>query len=282
MRMSKARHFCKRAFKLLVLPKTLRMTCLVLLLLASLLLLVQDNYNRPRLIVLGRAAWDQSANVAVINSYISWPGGQGARLEVPGDRYVLSQFNDFPNDTEFLMVLRQSGDKLSFDRIFALEVPEHSTLEGPRWEIEPRLDIVMGTAPQLVEMVGLDRFIYQLRQPLWVREQLVDIDRVEYQEGRPRAIKEMLDGDISIFNPDVWLVDAGGRVTHVRRVGEELFTWPGLVRSIARWGYYLAAATALLAILTCFRAEIVWVGRAAARRVRAKAKTARQSSTKGA
>lgn len=267
MKINSAIQFCKKAVKIILLPKTLRIICLALVLLASLLCLLQDNFNQPRLIVLGRVAWDQSENVAVVNSYITWPRSKATSLEIPDNRVVLSQFNHYPNDTEFLMVLRRSGDKLSFDRIYALEQPDNSALEGPRWEVEPRLDIVVGTSPKLVEMIGLDRYIYRLRQPLWAREQLVNIDRVEYQDGKPRPLKWILDDETNMFHPNVWLLDAGGRVTHVRRIGDSLLTWPGLVRKLALWGFGLAAAVALLAVILHFWPHLAKAARAAARRL---------------
>ncbi len=253
MKMRKILVYARKTFSVLALPKTLRLLCIVMLLLGTLLLFLQDNYGHSRLVVLGRAAWDRSENVLIVNTYISWPSVEEKRLELSASRSVMRQFNDFPVDTEFLMVIRSSGGNQVIERIFALELPEHSTLSGPRWEIEPRMSIAVGSNPQLMEMIGLDTYVYQVRQPVWAREQVPGNDQVMFHETNPRVIKSMLDGNISVFDPDIWLMDTGGRVTHVRKIGATLFTWPELIRSVSRWCYGLAGFFAISAFAMHYR-----------------------------
>ncbi len=253
MRTRKSLADIRKSSSVLILPKTLRMLCMIMLLVGTLLIFVQDNYGHSRVVVLGRAAWDRSENVLVVNAYISWPSMQERRLELPSSRPILSQFDDFPTDTEFLIVLRRSGTQQVIERIFALEQPVHNTLSGPRWEIEPRMGIIVGSNPQLVEIIGLDRYIYQVRQPVWAREHISGNNLVLFQEDQPRVIKSMLDGNTKVFDPDIWLLDAGGRVTHVRRIGTVLFTWSGLALSLAFWSYGLACLLALLAVIMHYR-----------------------------
>jgi hypothetical protein len=224
-------------------PKTLRLLALGMILIASLFLLIQDNYGTEYMVALGPISGNQeekSAEIKILVSNVLAP----SRLDVSASWILHWQLKNFNVDTEFLAVVHSQGEKLVFERIYVLVPPEALELQGPRWEAGMRLGMAVGTKPELVEMIGLDRFGYRLTQPAWAKQKLPGADIVYYQQGREAAVKNVLDGDSS-YVPDLFLIDAQRRVMGMRQISGRLLTLPEILRQAALWLYILAVILGL-------------------------------------
>ena len=237
--------------KFLLKPKILRLLALGFILLASLFLLIQDNYGSNYMVALGPISRDKAESRADVDVLVANSGAPSlSRLEVTGPWLLLRQLEQFSVDTEFLAVIHQRGQKLVFERIYVLSSPQSQELQGPTLsgELNLDLDLAVGVKPQLVEMVGLNRFGYQLTQPVWAKQNLPGADMVYYQQGN-EAVKQILDGENMSFVPEIFILDDQGRVLGLRHISGRLLTVPEFLRLGAGWLYGLGLALGLASFL---------------------------------
>lgn len=228
--------------KALFQPKALRLLALGLILFASLLLLVQSRYGSLHLVAAGRISRNSSGAGAVMEVAACHPATDRAELAVAASNLLLRSIDAAGEDAEFMAVIHQRGEDLVFERIFLLHAPAQRELRGAsRAKI---LGLALGAKPELVEMVGLDRFGYALSQTAWAKEKLPGADTVYHQRGNSERIKEILDGN-GDFPANLFLVDEKGTVVGMRRLGRRLLTLPELLRRTALVLYGLALLAGL-------------------------------------
>lgn len=229
--------------------KLLRWSCLILLLLGSLSLLFSANLGSGERLILGRVVWEQSQGQAAVTILTDSHGDSlEKKIMIPTSFILKAQLDKFPHDQEFLVVLSRVGGRVLFQRIMPLELPSED-IPGPHWDTAPQLNVVVGTKPKLVELIGLSIRNYQVSQPAWYREHFAVTNRVGWEQGRNEALLEMLAGEHGEFVPNLWLVDSQNRVVNVRRTGPSLLTWPVLLHRTGFLLYLLAIVPAGLALL---------------------------------
>lgn len=235
--------------KALLQPKILRLLTLGFVLIASLLLLIQSQYGSFHLVTVGTITRNPQDKGALIHVIASQPAGNRAEVAVSASGLLLRSIEGVGEDAEFLAVIHQRGERLVFERIFLLNAPEDRDLLGTR---QSRiLGLAVGSQPDLVTMVGLDRFGYQLSQPTWAKEKMPGADTVYYELGSPDEIKEILDG-VSQYVPNLYLLDNEGTVMGMRSLGRRLLPLPELMRWISMVIYGFAVLTAVGALL-CYK-----------------------------
>lgn len=224
--------------------KVLRMLALGLILLASLLLLLQNYYGDTEMVAMGRilAAGEKSVQLEVAASY---PGNGPSAVTVNLSRLLRKSILKRDEDAEFLAVINRRGEKLVFERIFLLTAPEKALQEPTAVK---SLTLAAGTRPELIEMVGLDRFGYQLAQPLWAKQKMPAANMVYYQAGTFDGVKEILDGG-GDYSPNLYLLDAKSRIVGIRKTESRLLTFPEFLRWASLAFYCLALVSAAGAII---------------------------------
>jgi hypothetical protein len=229
--------------------KIFRWASLVLLLLGSLSLLFSANLGSPERMILGRLTWQGSeGQTAVTILTDSHQNSLEDKIMIPSSFILRNQLNRFPHDQEFLVVLNRIGGRVLFQRILPLEYPPEN-IPGIHWDTAPQLNVVVGTKPKLVELVGLSVRNFQVTQPVWYREHFAFTNRVGWEQGRHESLLEMLAGESQEFVPNVWLVDTQNRVFNVRRTGPSLLTWPVFLKRTGFLLYLLALLPAGLAMI---------------------------------
>lgn len=239
-------------------PKLLRLLALSLVLFASLLLLVQD-YGSHYMVTLGPISWDRESNSAEVHFYAANPSEPRRRIQVQGSWLMLRQIERV-QDGDFLAVIKQRGENLFFERIYILSTPEVPGLQGPRLETGMRLDLAVGRKPVLVEMIGLDKFGYQLSLPTWAKKIMPDADKVYYQPGSFDTVKSVLEQDDS-YVPDIYILDSQGRVAGVRSIAGSLITFPAFLRGTALVLYILALISGVASMLIYKQDHLLSLGR---------------------
>lgn len=240
-------------------PKILRLLALGLILIASLLLLIQGHYGSFHLVTVGTITRNPQDKGAIIQVTAAHPANAQAELAVSASGLLLWSIERVGEDTEFLAVIHQRGERLVFERIFLLSAPEDRDLRGAG---KPRsLGLAVGSRPELVAMVGLDRFGYQLSQPTWAREKMAGARTVFHELGNPDEIKEILDGVNKDFVPNLFLLDDEDTVLGMRSLGRRLLTLPELIRRTSLVLYGLAVLAALGTILCYKWSALVRVGK---------------------
>lgn len=229
--------------KVMLQPKALRLLALGLILFASLLLLLQSLYGTLYLVAVGQISRNSEGAGAVMEVMASHPIGHQGELAVSASGLLVRSIEAAGEDAEFLAVIHRRGERLVFERIFLVQAPTRQELQGTRKS--KVLGLALGTKPELVEMVGLDRFGYALSQPAWAKEKLPGADIVYHQQGNSDAIKEILDGGNQEFVPNLFLVDEQGTVVGMRSLGRRLLPLPELLRRTALVLYALALMAGL-------------------------------------
>lgn len=226
--------------------KFLRMLALGLILLASLLLLLQSYYGNTELVAVGRirAAEEKTVQLEISASI---PGNGPSTVTVNLSRLLRKSILKRGEDAEFLAVINRRGEKLVFERIVLLTGPEDHALQGATSAKSQTLAV--GTKPELVEMVGLDRFGYKLAQPLWAKQKMPEANMVYYQAGTFDAVKEILAGG-GDYSPDLYILDANSRIVGIRKTGGRLLTFPEFLRWAALVFYGLALVSAVGAFIS--------------------------------
>lgn len=234
--------------KVLFQAKVLRWLALGLVLFASLLLLIPSRYGSLHLVAVGTISRDPSGGGAIIDIMAAQAKDSQAEIAVSASSLLLRNIEQAGEDAQFLAVVNQRGEKLVFERIFLLTAPEDLELQG---EPESKnLGLAVGSKPELVEMVGLDRFGYKLAQPIWAKEKMPGCDKVYHQQGNPDLIKDILDGNNGDFVPNLFLLDGEHTVVGLRRLGQRLLPLPELMRRAAIWLYGLSLVAALGSLLS--------------------------------
>lgn len=220
--------------------KLLRLLTLGLILLGSLLLLLQSYYGETEIIALGKVRIGAGDTVQ-FDLLAPYPAEQATACAVtlakPLRNYLLKQ----GKDTEFLAVLNRWRGKLVFERIHLLTEPTAPDLQGPK--NFQNMTLAIGTKPELVEMVGLDRFGYRLVQPAWARKKAPAADMVYYQAGAFAAVQGVLAGEEE-FKPDLYILDGSGRIVGIRKIGKSLLTLPQFIRWLACVSFAFAPVAA--------------------------------------
>lgn len=241
-------------------PKILRLLALGLVLCASLLLLIQENYGTQFLVALGPIRCSPDENIAEVDVLAAIPRETPGKIRVSASKLLLRRLEKYAPETEFFAVIQQRGERLIFERIYALATAEAPALQGPRWVPERELTLAVGTKPELVAMVGLDMFGYQLSQPVWAKRKLPGADMVYYQAGS-FPVKEILDGIEKNFIPDMYILDGQNRIVGVRKWAGRLLTLPEFLRQAALSLYGAAVLAGLGSLLAYKWPVLVSTGR---------------------
>ena len=226
-------------------PKALRMLALALVLLASLLLLLQNYYGSTELVAAGRisAAGEKTVRLEIAASV---PLNERSIVTVNVSKQLRKKLLGQGDNAEFLAVINRRGEKLVFERIYMLSVPEDEDLKGVAADPGP---LAVGWKPELVEMKGLDRYGYRLAQPVWAKQKMPGANLVYYQAGTFDAVKEILDGG-GTYCPDLYLMDATSQLVGIRQIGGSLLTFPEFLRRTALAFYVLAVLSAVGAVVS--------------------------------
>lgn len=232
-------------------PKVLRLLALGLTLLASLLLLLQYNYGSHYLVTMGTISWDGESKVAEIDALASHPIQAQRVITVSASKILLRSLEKAGPDAEFVVVLHQRGEKLVFERIHLLTPPEAEKIQGPNWRRGRHYSLVVGTQPELVEMVGLDKYGYRLKLPNWVQRKIPDANLVYYQEGMLDEAKAVLDGE-SDYQPDIFILNDKLEMVGMRTTAGKFWTLPEVLR-LATLCLYGAAIVSGLASLLVYK-----------------------------
>lgn len=236
--------------KVLLQPKILHLLALGLILIASLLLLIQSRYGSFHVVTVGNITRDPHGKGALIKVTAAHPANTQAELAVSASGLLLWGIERAGEDAEFLAVIHQRGEQLVFERLLLLGAPEDKNLRGTG---KSRIrGLAVGSQPELVAMVGLDRFGYQLSLPFWAKEKMAAASTVYHQLGNPDDIKEILDGTKQDYVPDVYLLDNEDTVLGMRSLGQRLLPLPELLRWIAL-GLYCVAVLAVLGALLSYK-----------------------------
>lgn len=230
-------------------PKVLRLIALGLTLLSCLLLLIQANYGSQRLVALGHLSGNGASKSIEVEILAAHPAESAKRITVDASRLLIRSIGKYDSDTEFLVVVNERKQKF-FERIYVLTKPEGGHLQGPRFDSGKQLVFAVGTKPELVAMVGLDRFGYNLSQPIWVKQKMPEADMVFCQTGTLDGVKEIMDGNSQDFSPDVFYLDSQDRVVGIRKISGRIVTFPEFMRLAAICLFcaaFLAAAGSLIA-----------------------------------
>lgn len=225
------------------LPKIMRMLALGLILLGSLLLLFQDHYGDTELVAVGGIR-PGAGNTVQLEILASYPGNGPGTVTVHLSELLRKSILKQGKDAEFLAVINRRGKNRVFERIFVLS-PEEA-LQGTT--AVKSLTLAVGTRPELVEMVGLDRFGYELAQPVWAKQKMPAANIVYYQAGTFDAVKEILDGG-GDYSPNLYLLDAKSRIVGIRKTGGRLLTFPEFLRWASLVFYCLALVSAAGALI---------------------------------
>ncbi|HBI57340.1 MAG TPA: hypothetical protein DDY38_10980, partial [Firmicutes bacterium] len=120
--------------------KFLRMLALGLILLASLLLLLQNYYGNTELVAVGRirAAEEKTVQLEISASI---PGNGPSTVTVNLSRLLRKSILKRGEDAEFLAVINRRGEKLVFERIVLLTGPEDQALQGATSAKSPTLAV---------------------------------------------------------------------------------------------------------------------------------------------
>ena len=227
-------------------PKALRMLALGFILLASLLLLLQNYYGSTELVAVGQisAAGEKTVRLKVAASV---PVNEQSSVTVNVSRLLRKKLLGQGDNAEFLAVINRRGERKVFERIYILAAPEAEDLKGVVAD-EPG-PLAVGTKPELVEMKGLDRYGYRLAQPVWAKQKMPGANLVYYQTGTFDAVKEILDGG-EPFCPDLYLMDANSQLVGIREIGGSFLTFPEFLRRTALTLYVLAVLSAIGAVVS--------------------------------
>lgn len=239
------------------LPKSLRMLALGLVLLGSLLLLLQNYYGSTELVAMGKIfpGEEKTAQMEIVASV---PGNKADTVTVKLSKLLRKSILAQGEDAEYMAVINQRGENLIFERVFLLTAPKEEDLQDQT--AAKAQTLAVGLRPELVEMVGLDLFGYQLHQPVWAKEKMPQANKIYFQKGIFQGVKEILDGGGS-FSPDLYLLDAEARVIGIRKTGSRLLTFPELLRWGAVVCYGLAVLSGVGALLACKWSGLVKWGR---------------------
>jgi len=246
--------------KFLLQPKILRLLALGLVLLGSVLLLIQDNYGTHYSVVYGSISVDREDKAAFITVRAANSIEHG-NITVHASRLLLRSIEKAGDGAEFLAVVHQGKDKLFCERIYVLAAPETPGLTGPRNDSGKRMTLVVGTRPELVAMVGLDKFGYQLDQPVWAKRKMPGAVMAYAQNGTLDAVKAIMDGENQDFSPNVYLLDAQERIVGIRKTGRSLLTMHKFLRLSAVILYAAAVAAGLGSLIAYKWSAIVRAGR---------------------
>lgn len=235
--------------------KILRLLALGFIFLASILLLLQGYYGKTELVAVGKIRFAEGKTV-FMDVIASSPGMRSETVTVHLSR-MLAQSILRDGETEFLAVLNRRGNGLYFERLFELEAPEDSKLLGPQtpgWQT-----LAIGTKPELVAMVGLDRYGYQLKQPAWAKRLIPEADRLYYQRGTFDSVKAVLDGDE--YQPNLFILDGNSRVVGLRKIGRAHLTLPRFFRLAAAALFCLGFLLGAVILVLYKRTILVSFGR---------------------
>lgn len=244
--------------KLFLQPKVLRLLALGLILLASLLLLVQSQFGTTYAVVMGTITRAEEGK-AIVNVIAAEPRTGQAELAVSASKLLLGSIEK-AGEAEFLAVVNQRGSSLVFERIFLLSAPTGPGLQGPR-SGTGELGLAVGAKPELVEMIGLDKYGYELSPPAWAKERLPGADKVYYQRGSMDAAKAVLDGLDPVVSPDVYVLDSQGRIAGMRNLGRRLLPLPEVMRRTALSLYGAALLAGLGSLLAYKWPQLAKAGR---------------------
>lgn len=228
-------------FKKLFSAKILRMLALGLILLGSLLLLLQNYYGSTETVAVGKIRPGDGKTVEM--EVIASVPGNKASITVKLSQLLRKSLHA-KGDAEFLAVINRRGENLFFERVFLLSAPEDESLQDNA-TASPET-IAVGSRPELVEMIGLDIFGYQLRQPVWAKEKMPQANKVYCREGIPGA-KEYLAGGGGEYN--LYLLNAEEEIVGLRKTGSRLLTFPEFMRWGAAVCYGLAVLSGAGALL---------------------------------
>lgn len=220
------------------------MLALGLVLIASLFLLIQDNYGSQRLAALVKMSGDPDAKSVEVEVLATYPQDPVKLVTVKASRLLINSIAKFESDQEFLVVIHERDDYF-FERIYPLAVPDSASLQGPNFSAGRQFRFSVGIKPDLVAMIGLDRFGYQLGQPLWAKLKMPGTDMVYSQTGTLDAAKDILDGESDAFSPDVYYLDNQDRIVGLRQVTGRIITFPEFLRQAAVWLYGAALLAGL-------------------------------------
>lgn len=227
-------------------PKALRMLALGLILLASLLLLLQNYYGSLELVAAGRISSSGEKTVQ-LKIAASVPGNGQSSVTVNVSRLLRKKLLGQDDNAEFLAVINRRGEKLVFERIYILAAPDNEDLKGVA-AANPGT-FAVGTKPELVKMIGLDRYGYRLVQPVWAKQKMPGANLVYYQAGTFDTVKEILDGG-GAYSPDLYLMDGDSLLVGIRRIGDSFLTFPEFLRRTALTLYVLAVLSAVGAVIS--------------------------------
>lgn len=247
--------------KVLLQPKILRLLALGMVLVASLLLLIQYNYGAQYLVAMGRISTDPKTRSADVEVLATFPANGPKSIEVSASKLLLGNIEKRGPEKEVLAVIYQRGDKLFFERIYTLTEPEGIGLHGPNFGPEKQLTLAVGRKPELVAMIGLDRYGYDLAQPIWAKQKMPGADLVYQQTGIMDAARDILDGTNIDFVPDVFVLDSQTRIVGLRRIDGRLVTFPEFLRIAAVVLYCLAVLAGLGSLLIYKRSAIANAGK---------------------
>jgi len=230
-------------FKVLLRPKYMRMLALGFVLLASLLFWVQSRYGPVHNVVVGNIRRGEQAGIAVVDVMAAWQAGP-KEVEVKASGLLLGSIDRAGENACFLAVIVRRGDELVFERLRLVASPPAADLPGPR-HMSGILRLVVGKRPELVEMIGLDRYGYRVVPPAWAKEKMPGADMVYQQQGTWDAAKDVLDGNRD-YSPDLYVLDSKERVVGMGTLGRSLLTLPEFLRRCAL-GFAAAAVLAAAA-----------------------------------
>lgn len=243
-------------FKQLFAPKILRLLALGFIFLASVFLLLQSYYGQTTMVAVGKVRFAEGKSV-YMEVVASFPGKPPQTITVTLSRMLLQSILK-KEDAEFLAVINQRRDKLYFERIYELELPEEVALHGP--EASGWQSIAIGTNPELIEMVGLDSYGYQLKQPVWGQHFAPQANKFYYQRGTFDRIETILDGD-SDFEPNLYILDSKARAIGLRRIGRSFLTLPQFFRILSAVFFGLGLLLAGVVFFLYKRTSLASLGR---------------------
>lgn len=241
-------------------PKVLRLLALGLILIASLLLLIQDNYGNQRLAALVKMSGDPDAKSVEVEVLATYPQDPVKLVTVHASKLMISRIAKYESDQEFLVVIHERDDYF-FERIYPLATPASASLQGPNFGAGRQFRFAVGSKPELVAMIGLDRFGYQLDQPLWAKLKMPGTDMVYSQTGTLDAAKDILDGESDAFPPDVYYLDNQDRIVGLRQITGRIITFPEFMRLAAMWLYAAALLAGLGSVISYKWSAISRAGR---------------------
>lgn len=244
-------------WKKLFSPKYMRLLALGLILLGSLLFLLQSQYGSTELVAFGQVRPGAGKTVQ-FDVIASVPGDGPDVYQVSLSDTLRKALRRQGEDAEFLVVLNRRGKKMFFERIYVLSQPAEEALQGPKDYAD--LSLAAGVRPELVEMIGLDRYGYQLVPPIWARQKMPEAGKVYYQEGTFEAVKKILDGG-GEFTPNLYILDAKSRIVGVRRTGPRLLTFSETLRLGALVSYLLALVVPGVAVIARGRGKLASWGK---------------------